>query len=65
VDTNSLNPIVINGFLGFCLGLVSCVPQPVIAESVKENQTPENLAQSLLISPKLSLQLKMFSSKSC
>lgn len=51
MDNNSLNPIVINGFLGFCLGLMSCVPQPVIAESVKENRTPKNLAQSLLTSP--------------
>lgn len=57
MNTNSLNPLVIKGFLGFCLGLMSCVSQPVKAESVKENRTPENLvnqatlAQSLLTSP--------------
>ncbi|MFM2311520.1 MAG: hypothetical protein RLZZ04_796 [Cyanobacteriota bacterium] len=51
--------MVIKGFLGLCCGLMSCVPQPAMAESVKENQTPENLenpvnlvtsAQSLLTS---------------
>lgn len=48
--------MVIKGFLGFCFGLMSCVPQSAMAESVKENQTPENLenlvtsAQSLLTS---------------
>jgi hypothetical protein len=54
--------MVIQGFLGVVLGLMSCIPQTVMAESVKANQTPENpenliegvtstLAQSLLPSP--------------
>ncbi|PSB11999.1 hypothetical protein C7B62_03695 [Pleurocapsa sp. CCALA 161] len=57
MNTNSLNPIVIKGFFGFCLGLISCVSQPVRAESVKENRTLEDRfdqatsAQSLLTSP--------------
>lgn len=52
--------MVIKGFLGFCFGLMSCVPQPAKAESVTANQTPENRenlvnpltsAQSLFASP--------------
>jgi hypothetical protein len=38
MKNNSLDAIVINSSLGFCLGLISFVPQPATAESVHDNR---------------------------